>query len=208
MFVKLQFIAVTGSHDHGAHLGHHQTAVAHFGCEQGNVALDGRRDVALVHHFAVGAIARVLHDAGHEVVVADAVRGGGERMHVHRRRGRKVHARRVGHDHLAVGIDLSKDLRGRVAQNAVEQNAAAGRLRDVDLGFLAHVEALPIDGRALAVLRDGHGGARLGDARAACADLAAHRQLRGGRGQGLGKCGAPTQAGTGECGPQSFKYRF
>ena len=135
--------------------------------------------MTLIDNFACCTVAIELQDAGHEVGIADAVGGRSEGMHIDSRSRREIHARWVGHDHLAVGIDLTINLRGRVAQNTVQQHAAARRLRDVDFGLRTHIEALPVNDRSLAALGDGHQGFTLGNFGSTRRDLATRWQLRG-----------------------------
>ena len=86
------------------------------------------------------------------------MRGGGETAHIHARARRKVNAVRVAQKHLAVGVDLPEYLAGVSVKHAVEQHAAAVRLRDVDRGVGPYVEALPVDDGLIGRLANRHAG--------------------------------------------------
>jgi len=85
--LQVQGDAFTGSHDHGTSPRQHHAGVAHFRGQQRNVAAQVGRDVAFVDDLACGAVALKQVLAGHEVVVADAVRCAHQRADVHGGRG-------------------------------------------------------------------------------------------------------------------------
>ena len=111
----LQLVAVTRGQGHRAHLGQHHALVAHLGRQQGDVAAVLGAERALVYHAALGAITIQHVVARHKVSVADLVGGGGQRTHVHAGARCKVHAIGIAQKHLAVGIDLAKNLARRAA---------------------------------------------------------------------------------------------
>ena len=157
LLVKLQLEAFASGQGHGAHLGNHDAVVAHLWRQQGNVAAQAGRQGAIVDDLTRGAVAVELHGPGHEVRVADAVRGGRKAPHIHAGAWRKVDAAGVGQNDMPIGIDLPKNLARRAAQHPVQQHAAGRWLNDVDLSVSADVKALPVQGCALAGLGDGHG---------------------------------------------------
>ena len=153
--VELQFKRFTSRQRDGAALGDNHAVVAHFGGQQGDEATEIRCEIAVVFNFAGGTIAREVELAGHEVGVADAVRGGGECADVDAGAAAEIYATAVGQKHLPVGVDAAEDLAGVGVQHAVEDGGAAGRLNEVHRGGAADVESVPVDGSALAGLRDG-----------------------------------------------------
>ena len=177
LLVKLQLEAFTCGQGHGTHLGNHDAVVAHFGRQQGNVAAQAGRQGAIVDDLTRGAIAVELHGPGHEVRVADAVRGGGKAPHINAGAWRKVDAAGVGQNDMPIGVDLPENLARRAAQHPVQQHAAGRWLNDVDLGGSADVKALPVQGRALAGLGDSHGRARLRNAGLPRRQISPHGQL-------------------------------
>ena len=178
---------------HRARAGQHHTGVLHLRGEQGHIAAQPRADAPLVDHFACRTVALKLVIARHEIGVADAVAGGHQCTHVHRRCGREVHAAGVAQKHLAVGCDAAKDLAGVVVVDAVQGDGLCIGLHKVDAGSGTEVEAVPVDDSALAALVDRHGrclgGGGLADGGAAACHAATHGQLGAGRWRGrLGPC--------------------
>ena len=115
------------------------------------------RDVAVVDHGGIGIARLVEHDlaAGHEALhrlVGHA--DGGDHQAVGVDLGAFVEgdAGLVDQHDLAVGVDVAGDLRGIRTDYAVQRDGGGGRLVEVDALLAADVEALPVDGRALAGL--------------------------------------------------------
>ena len=113
--------------------------------------------------------------------------GGGEAADIDIGAGRKVHAAGVGQKHLAIGIDLAKDLARVGVEHAVEQGAVAAGLSDVDRGVRTHVKCLPVDDGLRRLLLDGHhrrgGGLGLADSHGTSANLRTGGQLQRHRGR-------------------------
>ena len=158
---KLQIVGLARSHCHRAHLCQHHAAVAHLGCQQGDVAVQTGSERAFVDHAPCCAIAAEAVAAGHEVGIADAVRGGHQAAHVHAGAGGKGHAAGVADEYLAVGVDLAKDLAGVGVKHPVERDAASAWLVEVDACLAADIEGVPVQGGAAAGLVDGQRGRTL-----------------------------------------------
>ena len=186
----LQLVALARSQGHCAHLGQHYAPVAHLGRQQGDVAAVFGAQRALIDHAARRTPALQHVVARHKVGVADLVGGGRQRAYVHAGAWRKVHAVGVAQEHLAIGIDLAKNLAGRAAQHPVQNHAAGLRLVEVHLGRAAHVKALPVDSCTLAGLQNVHHALVLANADAARRHLAAHWQLIGRRPRRMHQPGA------------------
>ena len=174
--VELQVKGFASGHGHGAHVRDDGTLVAHLRGEQGDVAAQCGLELAFVDHAGGAVVALKPVFARHEVGIANAMCGRDQTAHIDARIFAKKHARRVGEDDLAVGRDLAKDLAGVVAEHTVERDAAGTGLYKLHLGVFAHIEALPIDGRAVGALLDEHIRTRLPNACLTRADLSARGQ--------------------------------
>ena len=163
--VELQFIGLARRQHHGAQLRDDDAAVAHFGCEQGDVAIQVCRQAAFVLHLAGGTVAAEVEPARHEVVVADAVRRSSERTDIDVGCRAEVDAAAIGQEDLPVGGDAPEDLARVGIEHAVEYRRTARRLDEIDPGRTADVEGLPVDGGAVAALGDGECGRALSNAR-------------------------------------------
>ena len=113
----------------------------------------------------------------HEIAIGHVDRRSGE--------GSGIHAAGAGdHDPVgidqidaAVGVDLPRDHRGRVASDAIEQGRLRVGLNDVDAVALRDREVAPVDDRAVAGLIDPHAGRiRRRDRGRSSDDLALRRQ--------------------------------
>ena len=192
--VKVQVNRFACGQGHRAHLGNDGALVAHFGREQGDVAPQGGFDFAFVDDTAFAAVAFIPVFTGHEVGVADAVRGGHDTAHIDPGIFAKVNPGRVGQDDLAVGRDAAKNLTRVVGHDTVERDAAGPGLLKLNVRVFAHVESLPIDRRAVRALLDDHVGTRGVDVGLAGAQLSA-----GGQGCGHRLRRRPTARGQ-QCG--------
>ena len=179
--VELQFEHFTGGQRHRAALGDDHAVVPHLGRQQGDVAVQVGRDVPFVDDAAGGAVTREPQVAGHEVIIADAVRRRRQGADVHAGALAEVDAAGVGEEDLAVGIDAAKDLARVRVEHAVQGGRAAGRLDEVDRGLAADVERAPVDDAALTRLIDVHRRAGLRNVGGTGHDLAAGWQSVGGR---------------------------
>ena len=178
--VELQFKRLARRQRHRAQVGHDHALVAHLRRQQRDVAAQGRAQLAFVDHAAGGALALEAGAAGHEVVQADAVRGGHQAAHVHAGAGREVHAVGVGQEHLPVGGDAAEDLAGVRPLHAVERDRLRRRLLELHLRITPDVELLPVDRAPRAALLDRQRGAVLLDGHLPRHHLPA-------RGQGVGR---------------------
>ena len=124
-------------------------------CAQKRDITTCRFNGALVHHRSRAAITLVKHIASHEVRIRDAKRGGSETRRIDAAVFSKQHAVGVDQDHMAIGLQLSKNLTGTLTQHAVKQYRLGIGLDDLHLGLRADVKTLPIDGRALCRLMNG-----------------------------------------------------
>ena len=177
--IELQGVRFAGSQCHCAHLRHHHAVVAHLGGQQRNVAAKTGLELPFVHNAAGGAVTHQGVAPGHEVFIAQAVGGGHEAAHFHAGTGGKVSPCRVDQKHLPRCGDAPKNLAGVVVQHAVQRDAAAVGLVEIDLCGRPHVEALPVDGRTLACLVNIHHGGALADGHLTRDHLSARGQLGG-----------------------------
>ena len=111
--------------------------------------------------------------------------GDQEAAHIHLSGGAKQDPIGVGQKHLAVGVDAAQDLAGLGVEHAVEGDRAGRGLHKIDCGLGAHVEAVPVQHRAVAGLVDVEVIATLANAGRARHDLAALGQLAGRDGRAL-----------------------
>ena len=105
---------------HRALLRNDHAFVAHLGCQQCNKAAYGRFQLTLVDHAAFAAVAAETGFAGHEVVIADAVRGDHQPADIDLGCRPKDDATGVDQKHLTGGVDAPHDLAGVAADHAVE----------------------------------------------------------------------------------------
>ena len=180
--VKLQLISFASRQCHRTALGDNDTVVAHFGGQQGDESAKCCGQLAFVLDFPGGAVAGEIQLAGHEVGIADAVRGGRERTHVHAGTAPEVDAAWVGEEDLAVGVDAAEDLARVGGDYAVECRRAAGRLVEVHRRRSANIEGAPVDHALMARLVDVHRGAGLGDVRGTGNNITPGRERVGRRG--------------------------
>ena len=160
-----------------------------------------RVDEACVADAAAAGLAEQVI-ARHEIVVANAERGGQQAAHIDLTAGRKQHAIGVAKEHLAVGVELAIDLAGIVAQDAVECHCAAVGLHKVDRSARADLKALPVQRGPLAVLQHLQRVAAAADAGTTRRDLPAL-----GQGSGIQCMGRKGQQ-AGERQAQSRQGRF
>ena len=161
--VKLQLKTLTGGQRHGTELGNDDAVVAHFRRQQRDVATEGGLELAFIHNGAGCAIARELVFAGHEVGIADAVRGGDEAADIDAGTRCKVDAVGIAEVDLAIGADLAEDLARAGVEHAVQGDAGSRRLLVGHAGGTADVVAAPVNGGAVAALVDEHGRTTLTD---------------------------------------------
>lgn len=176
-FAEIQRDRLAGGERHGTHVRNDHAGVADLGCQQRDVTAQPGLEIAFVDDAAGGAVTLEGGLAGHEIVDADAVRGGDQAAHVDAGSGGEIHAVRVAQEDLAVGIELAEDLARVTALDAVEGDAARVGLMEVHLRGAADVERAPVDGRAAARLVDVHRGVALADACLTRDDLPARGQF-------------------------------
>ena len=152
--VEVEGNGLGGCKGHRACLRDHHTLVAHLGCEQRDVAPQGRVELAVIDHTARGPFALEADLARHEIIRAGPAGGGHQTAYVDLRSGREIDAVGVAQKHLAVGADLAVDLAGVVAHNLVQHHRAAAGLVELHFGIAADIEAGPVDHRAGAGLVD------------------------------------------------------
>ena len=157
--------------------------VAHLGAEQGDIAAVGRREAAAVDDRS-GAVAGEPRAAHHESLVRQTERRRHQPADVDLRGAAEQHAVRIEQEHLPVGAEPAHDLRGVLADDAVQRDRAGAGLAEGHRGVAADVEALPFDDRAVAGLLDGQVRSRRLQAGLAGGDLAAARQRAGVDGHG------------------------
>ena len=157
-----------------AELGDQRALVAHLAAEQGDVAVIGGGDIALVDEAAGGAGEAVV--AAHEIGVGEVQGGGDQAADIDLGGLAKEDAIGVKQEDLAVGVEVAVDLGLVGADNPVEGNGGTARLDKIDRGVGTDVETLPVDGELLAGLVNGQGGAGTGDGAAAGGDHAAGGQ--------------------------------
>ena len=209
---KLQSDFVARSQRDRALFGHDHTLVAHLRSQQGDVAAQARLQLALVDHAGGFAGAFKAGFAGHEVVVANAMGGDQQATHVDLGGGTKQDAVGVGQKHLAVGVDAAQDLAGLGVEHAVEGDRTGRGLHKIDLGLGAHVEAVPVQHRAVAGLVDVEAIAALPDGGGARRHLATLGQLGGRNGRALrpslrATCRQPDQSPTHGLRPREESHR-
>ena len=140
---------------------------------------------------------------GHEVLRGDAWCGDDEARGIDLRSLIEHHAGLVDDNELAVGVDVPGDFRRIGADDGVQRHRVAVRLHEIDALLAADVEALPVDGGALAGLGNGGGAGTLANAGAAADDHAAcgvrarcelgeSRVCEGAQGGGAGQQGRPS----------------
>ena len=122
--VKLQLKRFAGGQCHGAALRNDHAVVAYFGGQQGDVAIQFSREVAVVFNFTGGAVAGEVEIAGHEVGIADAVRSGGECADVDAGAAAEIDAAAVGEENLAVAGEPAEDLARVGIEHAVQYRRA------------------------------------------------------------------------------------
>ncbi len=176
--VELQFEHFAGSERNRAHLSDDHAMVADFGRQQGDITVQIGTEFAFVDDRASRAFAAETQFARHEIGVADAVRGGGERADVGARGRAEVNAARIGQEDLAVGRDVAEDLARVGVEHAIEDGAAGGRLQEIDPRLTADIEGLPVDCGPVAGLIDVHDRVILADRGLAGDHLASGGQLR------------------------------
>ena len=171
--VKFQLHRFTRGQGYGAHVGNDGALVAHFGRQERDVTAQSGFEFALVDHAAGATVALKAVFTSHEVGVAQGLGGGHQAAHIDPGVFAKVHARRVGQDHLAVGGDAPEYLARVRTHHAVERDAGGAGLLELHLRVFAHVEALPVDGGTITALLDDHVCAAGVDAGLTSTDLAA-----------------------------------
>ncbi len=152
--VEIEGDRFTGRQSDRAHACDNHSGVAHFRCEQRDIAAQSGVELAFVDDAASGTIAIELQLAGHEVRIADATGGRSEAAYVHHSALTEIHAVRIGQKDLARRVDPAEDLARIAVQNAVEGGRIGARLVEIDLRGAAEVERIPVDYRALARLVD------------------------------------------------------
>ncbi|MNU87391.1 hypothetical protein D3C71_771730 [compost metagenome] len=141
---------------HAAQLGFDHARVAHRRRHQRGQAAVLDADRAFVDDRGVG-LGRGLVElvvAGQEVLVADVRRGGDQTAHVDARTLAEHHAVRVHQHHRAVGVQAAEDRRGVIADHAVQRDALAAGLTEVDRLVGADAEVFPVDDRLAGRLLD------------------------------------------------------
>ena len=179
---KLKLKGLTGGQRHRAQIRQNHAAVAHFGRQQSDVAVQGGTQFTLVHHLARGTLAVELHPAFHEGLVGGVVGGGHQTAHVHGGGFAEIHALRVDQHHLPRRCDAAQNLAGVVVRHPVQGGRLGVGLLKMHLRLTAHIESVPVHHRPLAGLVDGQGVGALADAGLARRHLAAGGQLVVGHG--------------------------
>lgn len=136
--------------------------------QQCHRAAVGRMDRSLIQN--VSATALELGLAVHEVAVQRVERARHQAADIDFAAGSKHNTGGVDEPHLAVGIQLAVDSAGVAGADAVEGAGAGVGLDEVDAGVAADVEAVPVEHRPVAALRDVHPVAALADAGLSGAD--------------------------------------
>ena len=164
----------TGGHIDGAEVGADDALVLHLFAQQGDVTAGGGVDKAGVDDGAIGT-EDFAEDvvAVHEVVGGDVEAGGNQSTDIDAGGTTKEEAVGVNEDDGAVGVDLAVDLRGVVAEDAIEGEGVATGLVVVDDFVAGEVVAAPVDGHGVALLDDVGHHAGLGDGAGATDDGAA-----------------------------------
>ncbi len=144
--------------------------------DQGDVASIGGIERALVVHLAGANHTAVAEHvvARHEIGVADVQGRCDQAADVHLCGAAEQYAVRIQNKDLAVGTEITEDLTRVLTEDTVEGDGRRVGLVEVHGFVAADAEALPIDGEVLSLLGDSGGGACLGDAARACADLSVH----------------------------------
>ena len=185
--VKTERDGLARSQGHSARLRHDDALVAHLGCQQSNVAAQRSLQLAFVDHAGCRPVAMDGGLTRHEVIGVEAARGGHQAAHIDLRRWRKIHPIGVAQKDLTVGADLPINQAGIVAKHLIQHHRAAVGLVELDFGIAAHIEAGPINDRAVAGLVDAHQraerGLAAGNAGQAATDHPTLRQLGAGRGR-------------------------
>ena len=188
--VKLQLKRFACCQRHRAQLRHDDAVVAHLRCQQGDIAAQVvGGELALIDDAAGSAIAGKGVATGHEVGIADAVRGSHQPAHINTGTWREVDAAGVGQKDLAGCVDLAEDLARVAVEHTVQGDTADTWLVEVDLRLGADVERGPVNGRAVGALVDVERGSILVDAGLTSYHLAASGQLGGRRCSGNGRIG-------------------
>ena len=121
---------------------------------QHHIATVGGLDVALVDHTFVGATTEHPLTAG--IFAGIGSRGGDETTDADFRAFAKQHAVLVEQKHLAIGLQVTKNLRAVVANDAVDGHRRCIGLLEHHGVARANAEVLPIDAQHLAELVDRH----------------------------------------------------
>ena len=180
--IKIQGDDLTRRKRHCAGFGDNQTGVADLRREQGDIPTELRANLTFVDDGAHGAGTRERESTRQEILVGERMRGHHERTDVDARGRPKEHAVRVQEQDRAVGGELTKDRAGVAPEHAIEGRRTRRRLTELHRCFAPDIKRIPVDDRAVALLRDDHfAGRRLRNGRHARLDDPTLRQRRRGR---------------------------